>query len=294
MTIPTQKQFRELFPDEFITIQFLFNKQVFYERYYCSVCQNEMQKYYNPSRFVCTKRSCVKYNSRISWRIGTFFYKSCIQCIDIMNLAHLWLCEMSVKSCITYTGHSSNTVCAYFSHFRQLVSSAISEESKVIGGEGIVVEVDETKLGKRKYNRGHRVDGVWVVVGIERIPNGNIFLIPVQDRSANTLRSIIEFHVRPGSIVHTDMWRGYQNLDNLGLSHVTVNHSQHFLDPVTGGCTNHAEGLNSGLKRKIPVRNRVENGIEFHLGEYIWRRQNSCRLFDAFVDALRDIHYEVN
>jgi hypothetical protein len=32
-----------------------------------------------------------------------------------------------------------------------------------IGSPGIVVEVDETKLGKRKYHRGHRVEGVWVV-----------------------------------------------------------------------------------------------------------------------------------
>jgi hypothetical protein len=29
--------------------------------------------------------------------------------------------------------------------------------------EGIIVEVDETKLGKRKYYRGHRVVKVWVI-----------------------------------------------------------------------------------------------------------------------------------
>ena len=29
-----------------------------------------------------------------------------------------------------------------------------------IGGEGIVVEIDETKMGKRKYNRGHMVEGL--------------------------------------------------------------------------------------------------------------------------------------
>ena len=61
---------------------------------------------------------------------------------------------------------------------------------------------------------------------------------------------------------------------------------------MTGACTNAAEGLNSGLKRRIPIRNRIRNDIEFHLGEYIWRRQNVGRLFDAFIDALRDIHHD--
>ena len=40
----------------------------------------------------------------------------------------------------------------------------------VIGGEGIMVEIDESKLGRRKYNRGHRVDGILVVGGIEKTP----------------------------------------------------------------------------------------------------------------------------
>lgn len=184
-------------------------------------------------------------------------------------------------------------MCAFYSHFRHLVTSALREEDQLIGGPGIMVEVDETKLGKRKYNRGHRVDSVWIVVGIERQRDGGIFLVPVQDRSASTLRAIIQSHVRPGSIVNTDMWRGYSNIENLGMNHQTVNHSETFKDPITMACTNTAEGLNSGLKGRIPIRNRVREGIEEHLGKYVWRRQNKHRLFDAFVEALRDIHYDL-
>ena len=36
-----------------------------------------------------------------------------------------------------------------------------------IGGKGVKVLIDEAKLGKRKYNRGHRVNMVWIFRGIE-------------------------------------------------------------------------------------------------------------------------------
>ena len=32
---------------------------------------------------------------------------------------------------------------------------------------GIEIEVDESKLEKRKYNCGHRVEVVWAIAGIE-------------------------------------------------------------------------------------------------------------------------------
>ncbi len=37
-----------------------------------------------------------------------------------------------------------------------------------IGGPSAIVEVDEAKFGKRKYNRGRLVDGTLVIGGIQR------------------------------------------------------------------------------------------------------------------------------
>jgi hypothetical protein len=36
------------------------------------------------------------------------------------------------------------------------------------GGNGMVVEIDESKLDKRKYNRGHRFIGVWILGMIDK------------------------------------------------------------------------------------------------------------------------------
>ncbi len=38
----------------------------------------------------------------------------------------------------------------------------------MLGGEDIIVEVDESKFGKRKYNKGKYVEGAWVVGLVER------------------------------------------------------------------------------------------------------------------------------
>lgn len=180
-----------------------------------------------------------------------------------------------------------------FKHFRKLVSSALTEEDQVIGGPGIIVEVDETKLGKRKYQRGHRVEGCWVVVGIERTPEAKVFLVPVEERSSETLTSILRRYVAPHSIVYTDCWKGYLGIQyDLEVSHATVNHSKFFKDPATQVCTNKAEGLNNGLKMKISPRNRVKDNMEEHLLEYVWRKKNQSCLWSSFIEALRDIHYD--
>lgn len=50
-----------------------------------------------------------------------------------------------------------------------------------LGGDGKIVEIDESKFGKRKYHRGHRVEGQWVFRGYER-GSGRVFMVAVEDR----------------------------------------------------------------------------------------------------------------
>jgi hypothetical protein len=76
-----------------------------------------------------------------------------------------------------------------FKHLRQLTGDALDEEDIVVGGPGVIVELDESKFGKRKHNRGHRVDGVWVFGGVERTSERKVFLRVVERRDAHTLRT---------------------------------------------------------------------------------------------------------
>lgn len=162
----------------------------------------------------------------------------------------------------------------------------------MVGGPNVIVELDESKFGKRKYHRGHRVEGVWVIGGVERTDRRGIFTEVVSDRSAETLLDVISRHVIPGSIVYTDLWKGYQGIEErLGLTHITVNHSETYKDPVTGCHTNTIEGTWNGIKLRIPVRNRTNNSITENLMEFIWRRKHIADLWQGLVEAFQKVSY---
>ena len=92
------------------------------------------------------------------------------------------------------------------------------------------VDIDESKFGKRKYHRRRHVDGHWVFGGIER-GSKDSFMMVVPDRSK---MPIITQYIRPGSTIISDEWRAYSNIGVSGYTHLTVNHSQNFVNPTTG------------------------------------------------------------
>ncbi|KAJ4428335.1 hypothetical protein ANN_24354, partial [Periplaneta americana] len=60
--------------------------------------------------------------------------------------------------------------------WRQFIDEVVVEyievNSEKVGGDGKVVEIGESKFGRRKYNRGHFVEGQWDFGGVEKV-NGD-------------------------------------------------------------------------------------------------------------------------
>uniref|UniRef100_A0A182NVN4 DDE_Tnp_IS1595 domain-containing protein n=1 Tax=Anopheles dirus TaxID=7168 RepID=A0A182NVN4_9DIPT len=137
----------------------------------------------------------------------------------------------------------------------------------IIGGPGKTVEIDETLLCKRKYNRG-RINSSncqWLVGGACR-ETKEIFL----KREANRK----DYNVAAGTRIITDCWGGYNQLANVGFLHDTVNHSTHFVNPEdsnvhTQMVENFWRWLKDYLKKK--GTNRAVN-LNFYLAEYVFRR----------------------
>ena len=53
----------------------------------------------------------------------------------------------------------------WYNFYRELCDEVIMKSSSKIGGPGKRVQIDESKFGKRKKNRGHGVEGQWVFGG---------------------------------------------------------------------------------------------------------------------------------
>ena len=68
-----------------------------------------------------------------------------------------------------------------------------------IGSLGKHVQIDDSKFGKRKCHRGHRV-GQWVFGGIEE-GSQKSFMFAVDDRSEATLFPIIETFIEKGTTI---------------------------------------------------------------------------------------------
>lgn len=123
---------------------------------------------------------------------------------------------------------SSHTVVDYMSFCREICGRHFARHPIRIGGPSVVVEIDETILTKRKYHRGQlRAEQQWFFGGVE-VGSGRCFMRPVAKRNAVTLLPIIQKYIMPGSIIISDQWAAYNNIDKLPelYQHYTVNHSE--------------------------------------------------------------------
>lgn len=241
----------------------------------------------NRSRRTYTHR-CSDGLVEISMFRDTFFTELRVPLNDVLKFAYYWLAGLTSTMLLTVCGFSRTTTSRLITRLSDLVACNNSYHDNHIGGEGIVVEIDESKLARRKYNRGHNVEGVWVIGGVEHTSERNVFFVPVENRSAGTIRAVISEHVRPGSIIRTDCWRGYLGIADDGkYTHETVNHQDGFRDATTGVHTNTIEGTWAALKMKISRRSRSKMTIGDNLSVFIWRRRYEDRLWSAFLDALR-------
>jgi transposase-like protein len=288
-SIPKFTEIAKIFTNENDAVEYLIDMRVIKLERQCVECGIWMKTTFQKRRF---RHLCNGLAKNISIFEGTFLKHVHLKFFELLHFAYLWLANVTQTSISLITGHGSATISAYARHFNKLVATDIEPYSCVIGGKDIIVEVDECKMGKRKYHRGHRVDGAWVVVGIERTEQRKMFAVQVTDRNAETLNAIIDEYVHDGSIVHTDCWRGYRFMDSSeNLQHRTVNHSVSFKDSETGVHTNTVEGTNNALKRAVPVRNRTEKDLGDSMMKFIWTRQNKSNLWMALLKAMASVEY---
>jgi hypothetical protein len=165
--IPPLRAIWSVVNNEDSAIRYLLSKDVFYFPKSCSSCGGPVSLKGRNIR--CTKDGCRKSTSLFA---HSFFARSKVPIDEILLLGYIWLTGATYSVGLTQSGLTTHAVVDYYTYFRQLVSSSLEPIDSFIGGPGIVVEVDESKFGKRKYNRGKHVEGAWVIDGIERTIEG--------------------------------------------------------------------------------------------------------------------------
>lgn len=232
---------------------------------------------------------CSQCHMRRSIRTDSAFAKSKIPLRKILLIIYLWATDGTAKDISREVEVSEKTVLQWFSNLRRLVveHTAQAERVSIIGGPGTIVELDESIVSKRKYNRGRLVREQWVFGGIQRSTSmaKPFFMELVPNRKETTLLEIIRRRVASGTTIMTDGWRSYRNLSrHNGYNHFVVNHSVNFVDRAdrnvhTQNVENQWKHLKAWLKKK---GSNLGPNINEYLFEY-WFKRKSDDAFDAII-----------
>ena len=181
---------------------------------YCGRCNFEMKLVpcsdrSDGYRWECQKQTNGKrHRVETSIRSGSWFEKSNLQLEEMLKFTYWWCRDLDQSQIQYELGMSSASAVDWDSFCREICEITMLENSEMVGGKGKVVQIDESKFGKRKYHRGHRVEGQWVFGGIES-DSRKCFMAIVEQRDEATILPIIQKWIKPGSIIVSDCWKGY-------------------------------------------------------------------------------------
>lgn len=181
-------------------------------------------------------------------------------------------------------GINRNTINRYYLHFRRAIYLHQTQLLQKFKGE---VELDESYFGakrirgnkvKLKRGRGTLKQPVFGVFERE----GLVYTEIIPDCKKKTLQAIIVGKVSVGTVIHTDGWRGYNGLVDVGYDkHFRVNHGKNEFSKGKGKHINGIESFWSFAKRRLLKFNGVKKYFVLHLKECEWRWKKPIDILEA-------------
>lgn len=137
-----------------------------------------------------------------------------------------------------------------------------------------IVEVDETYIGGEKSGkRGRGAAGKALILIMAEDDDGKIGRIRlsrIHNASSESLINTIKTHINPGSTLHTDGWKGYENIDNEGYSRIIIRDESNVSDTLLP----HAHRVASLLKRWLLGTHQGavrQTHLDYYLDEFTFR-----------------------
>jgi transposase len=155
--------------------------------------------------------------------VNKYFRHSKISEARFRHLVRCFVLDLTATQTAAITGISVRSVNMIFLRMRKRMAEACERNSPFQGE----VEADESYFGPRRVRgrRGRGAGGKTIVFGL--LKRGNeVYTEIVANASKAALQAVIRGRVRPESVLHTDGWRGYDGLVDLGFDkHFRVSHS---------------------------------------------------------------------
>ena len=109
------------------------------------------------------------------------------------------------------------------------------------------------------------------------------FMVPVADRTSDTLLDIITEYIEPRSTIILYCWKAYDCLSKQGYQHLKVNHSVDFVDPDTAAHSNTNEWHWRDNKHLVPKYGRRKAHFVGYLAASYFKLH--------YTDPTRRLHY---
>lgn len=198
-----------------------------------------------------------------------YYSRSKISEAKFRQLIHYFAMDLTATDCAELTGLSVRSVNSIYQRIRRRLAQQCEQVSP-LGGE---LEADESYFGPRRIRglRGRGAGQKTVVFGLLK-RGSNVYTEIVPNASKAILQAIIRGKADVASVIHTDRWRGYDGLVDVGFDkHFRVNHGQ---NEFARGTT-HVNGIESfwsyAKRRLIQFNGVPRHTFYLHLKETEFR-----------------------
>lgn len=143
-----------------------------------------------------------------------YYKRSRIAEAKFRQLVRCFSLDFTASSTAELIGISVRSVNTIYLKIRQRLAESCEQNSPLQGA----VEVDESYFGAQRV-RGERRRGAYgktIVFGLLK-RHGKVYTEIVPDCSRATLQGIIRGRVEPDTVIHSDGWRGYDGLVDIGF-----------------------------------------------------------------------------
>ena len=220
-------------------------------------------------------------------QLNRYYRRSRIAEKKFREIIKYYALDVTANRTAELTGLTHKTVNQIYLKIRQRLAEA-SQRQSPFSGE---VEVDESYFGAKRVRgkRGRGAGGKTIVFGIYK-RNGKVFTEIVPDVQRKTLQAIIRGRVSIETVIHSDGWRGYNGLVDIGYpKHFRVNHSANeFANEISN--INGIESFWSFAKRRLSKFNGVKKETFYlHLKECEFRfNHRNDNLYKLLLTLLRN------